>query len=428
MKSYPAYKHSGVPWLGEIPEHWGTIYPKALFAQRKDRAEKGMRQLTASQNHGVIYQDDYMKLTGSRVVTVMKDFDILKRVEVGDFVISMRSFQGGLEYSNLSGSISSAYVMLTPRTGLIHAPFFKWLFKSYGYIKALQSTSNLVRDGQAMRYANFIQVRLPLVPLDEQAAIASYLDRKCGEIDEMVRRRQAIIERLRELKQALIAKAVTKGLHPDVPMKDSGISWLGQIPEHWKIERLKQFCFQIKDRNSDLYTSRALQFRYGEIIEKPNNDATNTDYLKTISDYTLIRPNYIIINGLNLNYDFVTQRVAISNMDGAMTSAYIAMGVHDNIIPRYLSYLLKSLDAKKMLNGMGKGIRITLTFKILSQLWISSPTLPEQAAIVAYLDKKCAAIDELISRHGQIVEKLKELKASAIAHVVTGKIDIREGA
>ena len=210
--------------------------------------------------------------------------------------------------------------------------------------------------------------------------------------------------------------------------KHSGVPWLGEIPEHWKIERLKQFCFQIKDRNSDLYTSRALQFRYGEIIEKPNNDATNTDYLKTISDYTLIRPNYIIINGLNLNYDFVTQRVAISNMDGAMTSAYIAMGVHNNIIPRYLSYLLKSLDAKKMLNGMGKGIRITLTFKILSQLWISSPPLPEQAAIVSYLDKKCAAIDELISRHGQIVEKLRELKASTIAHVVTGKIDIRERA
>ena len=110
-------KDSRVAWLGEIPENWKVVPPKALFRLRKEKAAPGARQLTASQQHGIIYQDDYMALTGSRVVTVEKDFSILKRVEKGDFVISMRSFQGGLEYSENAGSISSAYALQHGRCG-----------------------------------------------------------------------------------------------------------------------------------------------------------------------------------------------------------------------------------------------------------------------------------------------------------------------
>ena len=165
-------KDSGIKWAQQIPVDWNSINPKAMFTQRKDKATQGERQLTASQQHGVIYQDEYMALTGAKIVTVEKDFDILKHVEAGDFVISMRSFQGGLEYSTNTGSISSAYVMLIPNLEMVEPRFFRWLFKSSVYINALQSTSNLVRDGQAMRYSNFAQVRLYTVPLDEQREIA----------------------------------------------------------------------------------------------------------------------------------------------------------------------------------------------------------------------------------------------------------------
>ena len=161
-------KDSGIEWIGEIPEGWRTINPKALFTQRKDKAQKGERQLTSSQQYGILYQDDYMELTGSKVVTVEKDFDILKHVEAGDFVISMRSFQGGLEYSTKSGAISSAYIMLVPNLELVYPRFYRWLLKSSVYIDALQRTTNMVRDGQAMRYSNFAQVRLFTLPLDEQ--------------------------------------------------------------------------------------------------------------------------------------------------------------------------------------------------------------------------------------------------------------------
>lgn len=202
-------KSSGMKWAELIPVEWESISPKALFTQRKDKATAGEKQLTASQQHGVIYQDEYMELTGTRIVTVEKDFDILKHVEAGDFVISMRSFQGGLEYSEKSGSISSAYVMLIPDLELVYPCFYKWLFKSSVYINALQSTSNLVRDGQAMRYSNFAQVRLYTVPLDEQKEIADYLDKKCAEIDTLIEKKTALLEEMGTYKKSVIYEYVT---------------------------------------------------------------------------------------------------------------------------------------------------------------------------------------------------------------------------
>lgn len=202
-------KDSGIEWIGRMPKHWQDINPKALFSQRKERANPGDRQLTASQQFGVIYQVEYMELTGTKVVTVEKDFDILKHVSAGDFVISMRSFQGGLEYSTKSGSISSAYVMLVPNLKLVYPRYYRWLLKSNGYIRALQSTSDLVRDGQAMRYSNFAKVRLINPPLGEQEQIANYLDTQCAKIDTLMTEKQSLIDDLESYKKSLIYEVVT---------------------------------------------------------------------------------------------------------------------------------------------------------------------------------------------------------------------------
>lgn len=202
-------KDSGMKWVKKIPADWYSINPKALFTQRKDKAFEGERQLTASQQYGVIYQDEYMEITGTKVVTVEKDFNILKHVESGDFVISMRSFQGGLEYSENTGSISSAYVMLIPNLELVYPRFYKWLLKSSVYINALQSTSDLVRDGQAMRYSNFAQVRLYKVPLEEQVEIADYLDDECSKIDELVKEKSLFLSEIENYKKSLIYEYVT---------------------------------------------------------------------------------------------------------------------------------------------------------------------------------------------------------------------------
>ena len=202
-------KDSGTPWCPLIPIHWKYANPKALFTQRLDRAYPGDKQLTASQEYGVIYQDEYMELTGTKIVTVMKDFSILKHVEPNDFVISMRSYQGGLEYSERRGSISSAYVMLIPNNEYVYPPFYRWFFKSSKYINAIQSTSNLVRDGQAMRYANFAQVPLFIIPLDEQKQISEYLDEKVRKIDEILKIKKNQLEILAEYKKSLIYEYVT---------------------------------------------------------------------------------------------------------------------------------------------------------------------------------------------------------------------------
>ncbi len=202
-------KDSGIKWIGEIPINWQAVNPRWLFAQRKDRAKKGMEQYTASQKYGVISQKDYMNRTGGSIVTVQKDFDILKMVCKGDFVIHMRSFQGGLEYSEHTGSISSAYVMLIPQKNTGECRYFKWLFKSASYINALQSTSNLIRDGQAMRYSNFIQIIIPYPPLDEQQQIADFLDTKCSEIDAIIADKKRQWGILADYKKSLIYEYVT---------------------------------------------------------------------------------------------------------------------------------------------------------------------------------------------------------------------------
>lgn len=202
-------KDSGIKWIGKIPINWQAVNPRWLFAQRKDRAKKGMEQYTASQKYGVISQKDYMNRIGGSIVTVQKDFDILKMVCEGDFVIHMRSFQGGLEYSEHTGSISSAYVMLIPQKNAVECRYFKWLFKSASYINALQSTSNLIRDGQAMRYSNFIQIIIPYPPLEEQQQIADFLDAKCSEIDAIIADKKRQLYILAEYKKSLIYEYVT---------------------------------------------------------------------------------------------------------------------------------------------------------------------------------------------------------------------------
>ena len=203
------FKDSGIPWCPQIPSDWQVINPKILFKQRNQKAKSGEIQYTASQEFGIISQEEYTRKTGYNMVKVLKGFDILKHVEVGDFVISMRSFQGGLEYSNVSGSISSAYVMLIPNSKFVNNRYFRWLFKSSKYIDALQSTTNLIRDGQAMRYSNFALIKLIVPPLNEQKEIAEFLDKKCEKIDRLNENYTKQITALKEYKKSLIYECVT---------------------------------------------------------------------------------------------------------------------------------------------------------------------------------------------------------------------------
>ncbi|WP_294147064.1 restriction endonuclease subunit S [uncultured Selenomonas sp.] len=226
-------KESGVNWLDKIPQHWEMRYAKQLFALRRDKAREDDEQLTSSQKYGIISQQEFMEREGRRVTVVLKGEDILKHVEAGDFVISMRSFQGGLEYSHVSGKISSAYVMLIPNHDLVYDRYFRWLFKSESYIRALQGTSDLIRDGQALRYANFAKVYLPCIPLNEQKEIADYIDMEVRRIDNAMIPIAKQMELLRERRTRLISDVVTGQVDvcdvvvPDREAQDDGDEYDG---------------------------------------------------------------------------------------------------------------------------------------------------------------------------------------------------------
>jgi type I restriction enzyme, S subunit len=215
-------KDSGVGWLGKTPAHWDVVQSRRLFCERNEKAKPNDKQLTVSQKYGLVSQTQYMELEGRRIVVVQKGQDILKHTMPGDVVISMRSFQGGLELSELEGSVSSAYVPITPIKWVVPR-YFRWLFKSITYIQALQATSDLVRDGQALRFENFAKVPLPVVPEDEQTAIADFLDRATYRIDTLVAKKTRFIELLRKKCEAMITHAVTKGVDACVAMKDSWV-------------------------------------------------------------------------------------------------------------------------------------------------------------------------------------------------------------
>lgn len=430
-------KDSRVAWLGEIPENWKVVPPKALFRLRKEKAAPGARQLTASQQHGIIYQDDYMALTGSRVVTVEKDFSILKRVEKGDFVISMRSFQGGLEYSENAGSISSAYVMLIPNLEYIVPEFYKWLFKSPTYITALQCTSNLIRDGQALRYNNFVQVPLCIIPKDDQKKIASTLGEKCQQIDDLISNVQAQIEKLKAYKQSLITEVVTKGLDPNVPMRNSGVEWIGKIPKHYDVIRMRYLINNYK--------------------AGPFGSALITDQLQSDGDILCYTPEHIANQSTESNKNlylpenrrkemsqfFVSVGDIIFPIVGSLGRAMvITSDMPAGIINQRLAKF--SIDAKKMdinyfmwlfakssffhpfIDLFQRGsIIVNLTKAIIYDMpMIVPPTLEEQKIIASYLDTKCAEIDQLIAVKHSKIEKLEQYKRSLIYEYVTGKKEI----
>ena len=421
-------KDSGIEWIGDIPEGWETINPKALFTQRKDRASKGERQLTSSQQYGILYQDEYMELTGSKVVTVEKDFDILKHVEAGDFVISMRSFQGGLEYSTKSGAISSAYVMLVPNLELVYPRFYRWLLKSSVYIDALQRTTNMVRDGQAMRYSNFAQVRLFALPLDEQKSRADFLDVKCSSIDKILSKTRSSIEEYKKLKQSVITQAVTKGVRGEREMKDSKVEWIGEIPKEWSISPIKYVSdFEPSCNTSRLTPESVITYSPMECIKNGFFEHRSALYGALSHTLTPFQNGDIVM--AKVTPCFENGNISImENLESGygLGSSELFVFRPQNIFTQYLFYWLQNQlfvhRACSTMSGTGGLKRVSPAF--MKNCAIHVPPTDEQREIADFLDTKCAEIDKLIAKKEQLVKELESYKKSLIYEVVTGKREV----
>jgi type I restriction enzyme, S subunit len=428
---YPSCKVSGVEWLGKIPEHWGVGQSRRLFALRNERAREDDKQLTASQEHGVIYQEDFVRLEGRRVVEVIKGADILKHVEPNDFVISMRSFQGGIEWCKLRGSISSAYVMLVP-CERIHGPFFAYVLKSRSYIQALQTTSNLVRDGQALRYENFTKVDLPLVPMEEQTTIAEFLDRETEKIDELVAEQRRLMELLKEKRQAVISHAVTRGLSPAEPLKPSGIDWLGAVPAHWRVLPMRLVANVV--RGASPRPAGDPKYFGGEdvpwvtVAEITKDNAiylTETESFLThegAMHSNLFRSGTLIYSnsGATLGVPKILGIDACAN-DGVVAFLNLSAEVRHEFLYHYLSSITDYIR-EKVKQGSGQP---NLNTDIVKDLRFGVPPLDEQEAIVQRITELTGKFDALTDEAQRAIELLQERRTALISAAVTGQIDVR---
>lgn len=413
-------KDSGIEWIGKVPVEWKIDNPQYHFSQRKDRAKQGMVQLTASQKYGVITQTEYMERTGANIVTVQKDFDILKLVCAGDFVIHMRSFQGGLEYSEKTGSISSAYVMLIPSNTIREPRYYKWFFKSSNYIDALSSTSNLVRDGQAMRWSNFIQLPILFPPAEEQQRIADFLDAKCAEIDALTADIQTQIDTLEQYKRSIITETVTKGLNPDVEMKDSGIQWIGNMPVHWDVIRGKYILryMQKPVREDDGVITC---FRDGEVTLRSNRREDGFTMSDKEIGYQGVDVGDLVVHGM----DGFAGSIGISDSRGKASPVLNVLDTDQ--CKRYIMYYLRSMAYSDVFLAMATGIRVRscdLRWNKLAELFYPVPPLDEQNAIVEYIDSVLSKVDAVIADKKAQLETLDKYKKSLIFEYVTGKKEV----
>lgn len=419
MKDYESYKDTDQFWLKQIPSHWDIHKIKYVFNERSEKGHPEEPLLVSSQNMGVVPKSVY----GNRTVEAMKGLDTLKLVKVGDFVISLRSFQGGIEYAYYQGIISPAYTIMILK-GHVTPEYFRHLAKSDAFIKLLKLCVTGIREGQNINYTLLRNYRIPVPPKEEQDQIVRYLDWQNSRLNKLINAKKKEIALLEEQKQALISQAVTKGLDPHAPLKDSGIDWIGQIPEHWEIKTINNMFTLNEARNRDMKIIDAYQFKFGEIVQKPKLKLTK-DLMHTYQDYTIIEPNDIVFNGLNLNYDFVTQRIGIAKNLGIITSSYISIKPRKDINPCFYAYMLKSYDSKKVFNGMGTGIRLTISWKQLKQLRILVPPKSEQQNIVQYLNELTDNFSQLINNTEKQVSLLQEYRTRLVADVVTGQIDVR---
>ena len=266
---------------------------------------------------------------------------------------------------------------------------------------------------------------MPIPSIAEQEIISTFLDSKCAAIDQVIQKQKDIVNKLMEYKQSTITQAVTKGLNPNVKMKDSEIDWIRRIPESWDIIPLKVLFKENKKRNTDLTNSNLLSLSYGRIIQK-NIDSNFGLLPDNFSKYTIVNDGDIVLRLTDLQNDHKSLRTGLVTQSGIITSAYVTLTPKKKLCSRYFHYLLHSYDIQKVFYTMGEGIRQSLSYDELSRnIRLIMPSFKEQQSIANYLDSKCLAIDESIKRSNKIIQKLEEYKKSLIYNAVTGKIDCR---
>lgn len=414
-------KDSGVPWIGEIPENWTVKRIGICYAERNEKvSDKDYPPLSVTK-FGVFPQLESAAKTDNG--------DNRKHVCVGDFVINSRSDRkGSCGISSFDGSVSLINIVLIPIYG-INNNYFSFVFKSSTFSDEFYKWGNgIVDDLWSTKWQSMKKIFVPFPSFPEQQRIADYLDTKCAQIDATIVSIHALIDKLKEYKQSVITEAVTKGLDPDVPMKDSGVPWIGEIPEGWEIQRLKNICTIYPGVNIDINFDAEVSFLPMENIK---NGYFVDDIVKKISEYTtsynIFKDNDIIL--AKVTPCFENGNIAIvdnlKNGIGFGTSEIFVIRVN-NACNKFIFYYFQNElfrhRAIATMTGAGGLKRISSQFMRDENIFL--PSLPEQQRIAAYLDDKCARIDAVLADKQALLDTLAEYKKSLIFECVTGKREV----
>ncbi len=412
-----AMKDSGIPWIGEIPQDWSNAKYRysGEFVKGKLPSEQNVEQLGkpiigASEMLG---KDCRNFSTDESVPTCQKK----------DILILWDGANAGIVANNCEGIVSSTAVKYVCTDKKFDAQYLFYLFKNgEPFFRSKVNGTTIPHMNQ-----KYIDEYLCIQPsLAEQQKIAEFLDRKCAEVDEMIALQEQIIEELKAYKQSVITEAVTKGLNPTAPMRDSGIEWIGSIPEHWEVRRIGSL-FRLRDEKNykpmgevqllSLYTGIGV-FPHGEQEERGNKAVTT-------EGYKIVRKNDVVVN-IILAW---MGAIGVSNYDGVTSPAYDVYIPNHNAAPHYYHYVFRTKGIAAECYKYGRGIMM-MRWRTYSsefkQIHIPYPNIAEQQAIADYLDDKCADIDSLIQTKQSKIDSLKEYKKSIIYEYVTGKREVNE--
>ena len=394
-------KDSGIEWIGKIPEDWAIERMKSLFTERNERDCKGRTLLSVSQFWGIRPKSE----TDIADSHIAESYDDYKEVYQGDFVMNiMLAWNGSYAVSEYDGMVSPAYCVFKFRKDCCKK-YFHYLLRTNGYPTAFKTMSRGVIDSRLRLYPEQFYTFPIIIPsVDEQQRIVDYLDKKCGEIDSLIALQEQMIEKLKAYKQSVITEAVTKGLDPNAKLVPSGIDWIGEIPEGWKVCRIKDLVIMKSGSN---LTSEQIANEGSYPVYGGNGLRGYYEAYSNEGDYVLVGRQGALCG--NINYAFGRFWA---------TDHAVVCYPRRNFSLIWFGETLRSMNlGQYSLSAAQPGLSVDR----IREKKMPLPPLSEQQTIASYLDEKCADIDRLIALKQQKIETLKDYKKSVIYEAVTGK-------
>lgn len=415
MQRYEAYKHSGVDWIGEIPEGWEVRRIKTLFKEIIERSFDGSEDLlSVSQYTGVTKKSD--KVEDGDLLTNASTLEGYKIVRNGDLVSNiMLAWNGSLGFSQYDGITSPAYSIYRLKNNG-EKQFFHYLFRTEKYKAEFKRQSSGVIESRLRLYSDdFFGIFSILPPHDEQQTIATFLDDKTAKIDQTIGIREKEIELLKKRRQILIQQAVTKGLDATVPMKDSGVDWIGEIPEHWEVRKLKYVLFMRNEKIESKSTNKIY-------VGMENIESQTGKYLPTDSQVEGLANVFYKDDILFGKLRPYLAKVYLSEFNGICSTEFL---VYKSTNASFYQRVLLSDIFIKLVDSSTYGAKMPrASADFINNISIPIPPYNEQTQIVSYLEDIEAKITKAIALKEQEIEKLKEYKTVLIDNVVTGKVKI----